>query len=293
AFTGIDPFGDIRLAYRSQLGTYGGNSPTFFNGVYQFRLNQPYSANVNSFRTGTTRPDHATRASGVVHGMGVNVFDEELGVMARRGAGLSYAFHFPITQKLMLAVGTSVMVENLRLDPDKIYLGANADPDPVYQQILNGKTSNVQLNSRAGAVLYSDAFYIGIAYLPVWKFNVRDASWMTANSFYKATFQGGYNFRVSENLQVKPSLMGYVNAGGHVNLDYAAKVYIHNVVWAGAMYRDTQMGVAQLGFNINKTFTAAYSYEVSTGAWKFGSGSHELVLGIRMNNFKNQSNYIW
>ena len=193
----------------------------------------------------------------------------------------------------MLAVGTSAMIENLRIDPDKIYLGANADPDPVYTQILNGKTSNLQLNARTGAVLYSQNFYVGVSYLPVWKFDLRDASWMTASSIYKATFQTGYNLRLSESVQVKPSIVGYVNAGNHVNLDYATKIYIRNLVWAGAMYRDTQMGVAQLGFNINKMFTAAYSFEFSTGAWKFGSGSHELVLGVRLNNFKNQTNYIW
>jgi type IX secretion system PorP/SprF family membrane protein len=200
AFTGIDPFGDIRLAYRSQLGTYGANSPTFFNGLYQFRLNQPYSANLNSFRTGTTRPENATRASGIVHGMGVNVFDEQLGMISRRGGGVSYSFHFPITEKLMLAVGTSAMVESLRIDPDKVYLGANADPDPVYQQILNGKTNNTQLNARAGAVLYSQDFYVGVSYLPVWKLDLRDASWMTASSIYKATFQAGYNFNLSETI---------------------------------------------------------------------------------------------
>lgn len=294
AFTGIDAFGDIKLQYRSQLGTYGANSPSFFNALYQFRLNQPYDANLNGFRTGTTRPENATRAMGIVHGMGVNLFDEQLGVMSRRGVGVNYAFHFPISEKLMLAVGTSAMVENLRIDPDKIYLGAGADPDPIYDQIMNGKTNNTQVNVRAGAVLYSQNFYVGLSYLPVAKFDLRDASWMTSSSIYKATLQAGYNFMLSETVQLKPSIVSYLNDGGHVNMDYAAKVYIRNLVWGGLMYRDTQMGVVQLGFNINKTFTAAYSFEIATGGeWKFGSGSHELVLGIRMNNFKNQQNYLW
>jgi type IX secretion system PorP/SprF family membrane protein len=193
----------------------------------------------------------------------------------------------------MLSVGASAIAENLRIDPDKIYLGAAADPDPVYEQIINGKTSNTELNIRAGAVLYSQNFYVGLSYLPVWKFDVRDASWMTASSIYKATLQTGYSFELGENVQLKPSIIGYLNAGNNVNVDYAAKVYLRNLVWFGAMYRDTKMGVGQLGFNINKMFTAAYSYEVSTGEWKFGSGSHELVLGIRLNNFRNQQNYIW
>jgi type IX secretion system PorP/SprF family membrane protein len=193
----------------------------------------------------------------------------------------------------MLAVGTSATVENLRIDSDEIYLGAGADPDPIYQQILAGKTSNTQLNVRAGAVLYSQTFYVGVSYLPVWRYDLRDASWMTASSIYKASLQTGVAFKISETVDLKPSIVALLNAGGRVNLDYAVKVYMRNLVWAGLMWRDTQTGVAQLGYNINKMFTASYSYELSTGAWKFGTGSHELVLGIRLNNFKNQPNYIW
>lgn len=293
AFTAMDPFGDIRLAYRSQLGAYGANSPSFFNALYQFRLTRPHDANLNGLRTGLPMTDYSTRSMAMAHGMGINVFDEQLGVMGRKGVGLSYAFHFPVTEKLMLAVGTSAMVENLRLDADKVYLGANADPDPVYQQILNGKTNNTQLNLRAGAVLYSQSFYVGLSYLPVWRYDIRDASWMTASSIYQAALQTGVSFGLSENVALKPSIVALLNEGGRVNLDYSMKAYFRNVIWAGVMWRDTQTGVAQLGYNINKMFSAAYSYEVSTGEWKFGSGSHELVLGIRLNNFRNQPSYIW
>jgi len=293
AFTGIDPFGDIRLSYRSQLGAFGANSPSFFNALYQFRLSRPYDPSMNSFRTSMVPTGEPTPVLGIVHGMGVNVFDEQLGLMSRRGVGISYAFHYPVSEKLMLAVGTSAMVENLRIDPDKIYLGANADPDPIYQQIMNGKTNNTQLNVRAGAVLYSERFYVGLSYLPVWRFNLRDASWLTASSIYKASLQTGISFRLSETVMLKPSVVALLNEGNRVNVDYAIKVYLRNLVWVGGMWRDTGTAVAQLGFNINKMFNAAYSFEVSTGEWKFGAGSHEVVLGIRLNNFKNRPSYIW
>lgn len=292
AFTGIDPFGDIRLAYRSQLGAFGANSPSFFNALYQFRLTQPYDANLNGLRTASPSTE-SIRVMGNAHGMSVNVFDEQLGVMNRKGAGIGYAFHFPVSEKLMVAVGTSATVENLRIDADEIYLGASADPDPIYQQILAGKTNNTQLNVRAGAILYSQSFYVGLSYLPVWRYDMQDASWATASSIYRASLQTGVAFKVSETVDLKPSLVALLNEGGRVNVDYAMKVYVKNLIWAGVMWRDTQTGVGQLGYNINKMFSAAYSYELSTGEWKFGAGSHELVLGIRLNNFRNQPNYIW
>jgi hypothetical protein len=122
---------------------------------------------------------------------------------------------------------------------------------------------------------------------------LRDASWANASTIYKASLQTGVALKLSETVDLKPSIVALLNAGGRVNLDYAVKVYMRNLVWAGLMWRDTKTGVAQLGYNINKTFTAGYSYELSTGEWKFGAGSHELVLGIRLNNFRNQPNYIW
>jgi type IX secretion system PorP/SprF family membrane protein len=293
AFTAIDPFGDIRLAYRTQLGGYGANSPSFFNGLYQFRLNRPADADLNGLRTGRVGGSESTRAMGLVHGMGVNVFDERLGIMGRKGAGLSYSFHFPVSETMMLAVGTSATIENLRIDADEVYMGAGADPDPIYQQILAGKTNNTSLNVRAGAVLYSKMFYVGVSYLPVWKYDLKDASWADASSIYKASLQTGVAFKVSETVDLKPSVVALLNEGNKVNLDYAMKVYFRNVIWAGIMWRDTQTGVTQLGYNINKMFSASYSYEISTGEWKFGMGSHELVLGIRLNNFRDQPNYIW
>lgn len=294
AFTGIDPFGDVRLSYRAQLGGgFGANSPSFFNGVYNFRLTQPADPNLNGLRTGLAPSKREpTRAQGIVHGMGVNVFDEQLGLITRKGGGVSYAFHFPVSQKLMLAVGTSAMIENLRIDADQVYLGANADPDPIYDDIMAGKTNNNQFNVRAGAVLYAQNFYVGVSYLPVWRFDLAEG-WLTASSIHKATLQTGYSFSLSETVNLKPSIVALLSQDNHLNLDYGVKLYVRDVVWAGAMWRDTQTGVAQIGYNINKMFTAAYSYEISTGEWKFGMGSHELVLGIRLNNFRNQSSYVW
>jgi type IX secretion system PorP/SprF family membrane protein len=293
AFTAIDPFGDVRLAYRSQFGAYGANSPAFFNAMYQFRLTQPADPYLNGFRTGSTpNKTQSSRTQGMVHGLGVNIFDEQLGMINRKGGGVSYSFHFPVSEKLMLAVGTSAMIENLRIDADQVYLGANADPDPIYEQILAGRANNNQLNIRAGAVLYSHAFYIGLSYLPIWKYDLADG-WLTASSIHKATLQTGYSFNLSETVDLKPSIVALLSQDNHVNLDYGVKVYVKNTIWAGAMWRDTETAVAQLGYNINKMFSAAYSYELSTGEWKFGAGSHELVLGIRLNNFRNQPSYIW
>jgi type IX secretion system membrane protein PorP/SprF len=77
-------------------------------------------------------------------------------------------------------------------------------------------------------------------------------------------------------------------------IDYSLKVFIQQKIWGGLTYRDTKSGIAMIGFNLNDRLGAAYSYEVSTGAFKqFSDGSHELVLSVRLNNFKRLTPQVW
>jgi hypothetical protein len=52
-------------------------------------------------------------------------------------------------------------------------------------------------------------------------------------------------------------------------------------------YRDIESFVGILGFNFKSDARASYSYEISSnGMQQFSDGSHELVLSVRLNNFK-------
>ncbi|MGC3944261.1 MAG: type IX secretion system membrane protein PorP/SprF [Chryseolinea sp.] len=71
-------------------------------------------------------------------------------------------------------------------------------------------------------------------------------------------------------------------------------MYIEQKIWFGATYRSTRNLVALLGFNLNEMLGASYSYEISTGGMQqFSDGSHELVLSLRLNNFKRLSPQTW
>ena len=77
-------------------------------------------------------------------------------------------------------------------------------------------------------------------------------------------------------------------------IDYNVKAFIQDKVWLGLSYRDIKSGVVILGFNLNETFTASYSFELSVGDFKkFDDGSHELVLSARLRNLKRYAQYIW
>jgi hypothetical protein len=111
---------------------------------------------------------------------------------------------------------------------------------------------------------------------------------------YSGSVQGGYSIEFSPDFTLKPSVSGLLIANGGVNMDYNVKAYIQKSSWVGVSYRDIKAAVISVGFNINYLLTASYSYERSFGKFRtFNDGSHELILSLRLNNFKKQAPYTW
>ena len=295
AFTGVEPYGDLRLGYRNQWTGFGSNAPKFIQLAYNFRLQQPADLTLNALRTGTsTKDEEIPKSKRIIQGFGISLFDQEVGIMSRLGSGVNYAVHYPISKKVHLSTGLSVMVENTRLKVSEVYLGSNADPDPFYDRLLKSGVNRTDLNVRAGMLLYGSGFYLGVSYLPIIQAAIQRSGGDFAGPHYRGTVQAGVSFPVSPFIDLKPSVVALVQMNNQWLIDYSLKVFIQQRIWGGLTYRDTKSGIVMIGFNLNDVLGAAYSYEVSTGAFKqFSDGSHELVLSVRLNNVKRLTPQVW
>jgi type IX secretion system PorP/SprF family membrane protein len=295
AFTGVEPYGDLRLGYRNQWTGFGANAPKFIHLAYNFRIQQPPDLTLNSLRTGASIKDvEIPNSKSMIQGLGINVFDQEVGPMSRLGGGVNYAVHYPLSKKIHLSTGLSVSVENTRLKMSEIYLGSSADPDPFYDRLVKSGVNRTDVNVRAGMLLYSSGFYLGFSYLPVIQAAIQRSGGNFAEPPYRGVVQAGVSFPISPFIDLKPSIVGLMQMNNHVMVDYSLKVFMQQGIWGGITYRDTQSGIVMVGFNLNEMLGAAYSYEVSTGALRqFSDGSHELVLAVRLNNFKRLTPQVW
>ncbi|MFZ6009929.1 MAG: PorP/SprF family type IX secretion system membrane protein, partial [Bacteroidota bacterium] len=187
--------------------------------------------------------------------------------------------------------GVGAIIESTKLSIGEITV---RDPDPYYDRLLQSATSQTNLNVRAGALVYSNRFYFGVSYLPIVNSVIQSAEVALEEPFYRGSVQAGYSFAINPDLVLKPSVLGLLHMNNEFSIDYGVKGYIQEKIWFGLTYRDIQSGIGIVGFNINETFTASYSYEMSLGDFKqFSDGSHELVLAIRVKNFRRQSQYTW
>ena len=294
AFSGIENFNDIKFSYRYQWSGFGSYSPQFINLSYNTRLVKPLDLAYNSLRLSdpsSTNPENLPRSRRMIHGIGGNVFHSEVGVLNSIGANVHYAIHYPVGSGARFSAGLSVLVENRKLNVGEVTV---RDPDQFYDHLLNSSTAQTDLNVRAGVLLYSENYYFGLSYLPLIHTALQSSELEMAQPFYRASIQAGVSLPVNADVTLKPSIMALLQISNQVTIDYNVKAFFRQNIWLGLSYRDIKSGLAIIGWNFNERLSASYSYEMSLGEFRqFNDGSHELVLALRLNNFRKYSQYTW
>ncbi|MGC1244541.1 MAG: type IX secretion system membrane protein PorP/SprF [Chryseosolibacter sp.] len=294
AFTGIENFNDLKFSYRYQWSGFGSYSPKFINLSYHARMVEPLDLAYNSLRVSdpsSMNPENLPRSKRMIHGLGANLFHSEVGVLKSVGGNVNYSIHYPVSEKARFAAGLALLIENRKLDVAEVSVGG---PDPFYDYLLSSASSQTDLNVRAGVLLYSPTFYVGLTYLPV-VYTVLQASELAMTEpFYRGSLQAGVSILMSADVTLKPSLLALVQMNNKLAMDYNVKAFFKENIWMGITYRDIKSGVAILGWNFDEKLSASYSYEMSLGEFKqFNDGSHELVLALRLNNFRKYNQYTW
>jgi type IX secretion system PorP/SprF family membrane protein len=294
AFSGIENYNDLKFSYRYQWSGFGSYSPKFINLSYNTRLIEPLDLAYNSLRLSdpsATNPENLPRSKRMIHGLGGNIFHSEIGVLKSIGGSVNYSIHYPVGEKARFAVGASLLIENRKFDVREVTV---RDPDTFYDHLLTSSTSQTDLNLRAGILLYTRSYYIGISYLPLW-YGVLEASEVAMTQpFYRGSVQAGISLPLNADVILKPSVLAMVQMNNDLIMDFNVKAFFKENIWLGITYRDIKSGVAIVGWNFDEKLSASYSYEMSLGEFKqFNDGSHELVLALRLNNFKKYSQYTW
>jgi type IX secretion system PorP/SprF family membrane protein len=294
AFSGIESYDDLKFSYRYQWSGFGNYSPQFINLAFNGRLIEPLDLAYNSLRLSdptAVKDENIPRTKRMIHGVGGDLFHSQVGVLKSIGGDVHYSIHYPLSAGLRFAGGISVVVENRKLDVGEVTV---RDPDEFYNHLLSSSTSQTDLNIRAGVLLYSDKFYLGLSYFPLVYTPLQSSELAMTEPFYRASLQAGISFPMNVDVTLKPSVLVLAQMNNKLVIDYSVKAFFKENIWLGVTYRDIKSGVAIIGWNFNDRLSAAYSYEMSLGEFKqFNDGSHELVLALRLHNIRKHSQYTW
>ncbi|RWY53717.1 PorP/SprF family type IX secretion system membrane protein [Mucilaginibacter gilvus] len=292
AVTGIENYTDAKLGYRSQWTGLQGAPVTSY-----FSINAPIGDNfvqgdATAFpASGGENPSSRLftqyyRAAEPHHGIGFMIVSDKAGPITQTNIDATYAYHLGITDQLNVSVGVSAGVSHINLNTDLITL-ENSN-DPVLNNINN---SQWKPDLGVGVWAYSSRFYFGISAQQILPQNLYITTGNTANQsktvpHFFAT--GGYKIFLSDDVTLLPSALLKFIDPAPVTFDVTMKLSFRDRFWFGGSFRKDDSYAVLAGFNLSSVVNVGYSYDVTTSALRtVSNGSHEIVLGILLNNRYN------
>lgn len=294
AFSGIEEYIDVKIGYRRQWSNINGTPTTYYVGVNlsdNNLFNRPVEED-KSIRTsdpGLLEEDLTTEElDPSKHGFGIYALNNRQGAFTRNGVYLTYGYHHVLPNGWTVAAGASadLIYENFDEAQATVF---DPDLDGVYQAYRNGMRTGTSIGVNAGALLYTNQFYLGYSVHNAYNTSLAtNAVEPTQLSEMYHFVMGGMHFEVDEEFSLHPAVFFKYSEAYNYSFDINCKLQYREFGWVGASYRNNTNSsdvVGMLGFFINNMVNLGYSYDFSTNQFgRDSSGTHELVLSLMLAN---------
>lgn len=222
-------------------------------------------------------------------GLGAFLFTDHVGPTRRTGAQFSYTYKLKINQNVKLGLALSGGVLEWKLDAQKITLY-----DPNDQVMVNGVMRSLVPDAKFGMHLYHANWFLGFSAPNLLQSKLKfDNALYTGLSRLENHFllTGGYKFNVTDDVAIEPSaILKYVSPAP-LQADIMARVIWKEKLWLGGVYRTMDAASVLLGITYRSNLSFGYSYDFTTSNIRnYSSGTHELFIGIRFSNVKEDAN---
>jgi len=253
AHAGIKPCIDVHALYRMQwIGFEGAPKSGFFT------MSIPLQAKRKKYLSAR-------------HGTGFKFETDQIGQFNINRFNLAYAAHFNFTADNRLSLGLYGGFMQMGYDSKNVH---TTEPDPSVSQ----ESSFVAPDASFGAWFNSEFYYFGLTLKNLIPSRWKDIGNTSRNRFH-ASFNAGYQFRLSENLSLLPSANFRLPPKGPVSLDLNLMFDIKNTVGLGVGYRNTDAVIALVNIKIKEQFSIAYSFDYTLSKIQLGAqNTHELSL---------------
>ncbi|MFD2323804.1 PorP/SprF family type IX secretion system membrane protein [Mucilaginibacter galii] len=288
AVSGIENYTDFKAGFRSQWTGLEGAPVTSY-----LSINAPIGQNflygdATSMAGETQNPMGrlATRdymAAEPHHGIGGMVISDRTGPITQTSLAATYAYHLGLTSKLNLSVGVMAGINRISLDLNEVRL-QNPDDAAIY----NGNNSQSKPDLGVGVWAYSGNYYVGASVQQLVKQTITFGDRSVYNQGKTVPhyfFTAGFKVFLDDDITLLPSVLFKLIDPAPATYDINLKLAFSNKLWVGGAYRHNDSKSAMAGIFINSAINVGYSYDfTSSNLRTVSNGSHEIVLGILLNN---------
>lgn len=298
ALSGIENYIDFKAGFRKQWsGITDAPQTSFVSAHWALGDNHLWSNALTSFpeQTGDPMDRNYTQnytSSPAHHGMGVTVVQDKAGPLSRLDANLTYAYHLQLSNSFNLSVGAAAGVSSIKLDVNALTF-PDSQTDPA---LSNAIVSQLKPDLSIGIWLYGARVFAGVSAQQVLgqRLNFTNSDNYNLGKEVPHFFAtAGYKFFLDDQIAAIPSVMVKYVQPSPVSYDLNMKIAFKDKLWLGGSYRRDDSFSAMAGFNIGKMVNLTYSYDFTTSELNtVSNGSHEIVLGLLLNNIYKVPSYI-
>lgn len=215
-------------------------------------------------------------------GIGLSVISDKTFIEKQTSVAADFSYRLKLSENHELFLGLKASFNSYNANTEGLVTyGIAQDPSLMN---LNGRFNP---NFGAGAYLKHEDYFLSLS-LPKILTNDRleqeDGIARTGSDRQHLYLAGGYNFQLSENLLLKPSvLFRYVDASP-LSVDLTTLLEFNRNFDIGAAYRIDESLSGLLVFKVSKGINIGYAYEstLQNSIRYIENGTHEIMLNFKL-----------
>jgi type IX secretion system PorP/SprF family membrane protein len=217
-------------------------------------------------------------------GVAGSLYKDVTGPTTRNDYTINAAYHLHLAD-VEFCAGIGMNFNKYTIDGTKMTTHWTGDPAVDYSITDFHKNRNGQ----AGLMLYNDRFHFGLSIVNMAstkaEFYLADTTKKSIVAFAQHYyFTCGYNFNANPDFVWENNLMATYVTGCPMTINYNLRVHYKEKITAGVGWRLKDALYLQAGYIFLERIQLIYTYDVGISNLRKGhSGSHEIMLGYRMN----------
>lgn len=301
AFTGVDNFIDVRSGFRQQWTGLENGAQTYYLTVNALIKKSRYDKmQSNALRISDPsmfdeeETEDFNRWAATKHGIGGYFINDNFGPFNRLYGYVTYGFHFPVTRRVKIALGAAGGINSNTVDTEEVVV-RDPDIDDTYQSFLAQGVSSNHFNFNVGGLIYSDRFFLGYGVHKLMQNEIFINDELSSEKEnLTSVFNAGYSIIMGPDYLLLPSVMLQMSKTIPTTADFNLKFRYRKSFWSGFTYRNSESVILMAGFYLDQKYSFGYSYDFAVnGVNEYLRGSHEIVLGLHLNNNKNEVPFAW
>jgi type IX secretion system PorP/SprF family membrane protein len=213
-------------------------------------------------------------------GLGLTVSNDKIGPTNNTAIFANFAYRMKLNEKSKLAFGLSAGANIFQANLSALAL--DNQNDPSFQTDISNRTTP---NFGFGLYYSRERFYAGVSAPNLLEnkysaSNLPNGNTLAGNEQRHYFFIAGAVFKLSNNLEFKPTTLVKVTTAAPVQADLTASFIIMKKLLLGATFRTGDSFGALVGVDVFDQLHVGYSYDFSYGLKtpRYNQGSHEIIM---------------